>query len=278
MMTSDFIIDVSEVDFDYEVISYSRNIPVIVDFWATWCRPCKVLSPLLEKLAVEAKGAFRLARVDVDQNPNLAMRYGIRSIPTLKAFSNGEVVNELVGAQPESRLRDFLNRITPPSLPTLSLEKADTLLNEHRWETAEGMYREFLEQSPENPAALLGLVKSLLAQGKTREALLILRQFPASRQYAQAELILPLAESMLAFQQGTLPDETDLDAAFRNSIRLATRGNFPAALDGLLEIIKEDKRYRNGIARQVFLGILEILGEEDPLTRQYRSELASILF
>lgn len=278
MMTSDFIIDVSEVNFDYEVISYSRNIPVIVDFWATWCRPCKVLSPLLEKLAVEAKGAFRLARVDVDQNPNLAMRYGVRSIPTLKAFSNGEVVNEMVGAQPESRLRDFLNRITPPSLPTLSLEKADTLLNEHRWETAEGMYREFLEQSPENPAALLGLVKSLLAQGESREALLILRQFPASRQYAQAELILPLAESMLAFQQGTLPDETDLDAAFRNSIRLATRGNFPAALDGLLEIIKEDKRYRDGIARQVFLGILEILGEEDPLTRQYRSELASILF
>lgn len=278
MMTSDFIIDVSEVDFDYEVISYSRNIPVIVDFWATWCRPCKVLSPLLEKLAVEAKGAFRLARVDVDQNPNLAMRYGVRSIPTLKAFSNGEVVNEMVGAQPESRLRDFLNRITPPSLPTLSLEKADTLLNEHRWEMAEGMYREFLEQSPENPAALLGLVKSLLAQGESREALLILRQFPASRQYAQAELILPLAESMLAFQQGTLPDETDLDAAFRNSIRLATRGNFPAALDGLLEIIKEDKRYRDGIARQVFLGILEILGEEDPLTRQYRSELASILF
>ncbi len=277
-MTPDFIMDVSEVDFEYKVLTYSRNVPVVVDFWATWCRPCKVLSPLLEQLAVDAKGSFRLARVDVDQNPNLTMQYNIRSIPTLKAFSNGEVVADLVGAQPEPRLREFLTQIMPPSLKTLSLEKASNLLEGHQWQTAEGMYREFLEQDPDNPAALLGLVKTLLAQGQSGEALQILRNFPASRQYAQAELILPLAEALKALQQDTLPDETDLDAAFRNSIRLATRGNYPAALDGLLEIIKEDKRYRNGMARQVFLGILEILGEEDELSRQYRTELASLLF
>ncbi len=277
-MTPDFIMDVSEADFEYKVLTYSRNVPVVVDFWATWCRPCKVLSPLLEQLAVDAKGSFRLARVDVDQNPNLTMQYNIRSIPTLKAFSNGEVVADLVGAQPEPRLREFLTQIVPPSLKTLSLEKASNLLEGHQWQTAEGMYREFLGQDPDNPAALLGLVKALLAQGQSGEALQILRNFPASRQYAQAELILPLAEALKALQQDTLPDETDLDAAFRNSIRLATRGNYPAALDGLLGIIKEDKRYRNGVARQVFLGILEILGEEDELSRQYRTELASLLF
>lgn len=277
-MTPDFIMDVSEADFEYKVLTYSRNVPVVVDFWATWCRPCKVLSPLLEQLAVDAKGSFRLARVDVDQNPNLTMQYNIRSIPTLKAFSNGEVVADLVGAQPEPRLREFLTQIVPPSLKTLSLEKASNLLEGHQWQTAEGMYREFLGQDPDNPAALLGLVKALLAQGQSGEALQILRNFPASRQYAQAELILPLAEALKALQQDTLPDETDLDAAFRNSIRLATRGNYPAALDGMLGIIKEDKRYRNGVARQVFLGILEILGEEDELSRQYRTELASLLF
>ncbi|NMC80016.1 MAG: thioredoxin [Chloroflexi bacterium] len=277
-MTPDFIMDVSEADFEYKVLTYSRNVPVVVDFWATWCRPCKVLSPLLEQLAVDAKGSFRLARVDVDQNPNLTMQYNIRSIPTLKAFSNGEVVADLVGAQPEPRLREFLTQIIPPSLKTLSLEKASNLLEGHQWQTAEGMYREFLGQDPDNPAALLGLVKALLAQGQSGEALQILRNFPASRQYAQAELILPLAEALKALQQDTLPDETDLDAAFRNSIRLATRGNYPAALDGMLGIIKEDKRYRNGVARQVFLGILEILGEEDELSRQYRTELASLLF
>lgn len=277
-MTPDFIIDVSEVDFEYEVLTYSRNVPVVVDFWATWCRPCKVLSPLLERLAIEAKGSFRLARVDVDQNPNLTMQYNIHSIPTLKAFSNGEVVAELVGAQPEPRLREFLSQIMPPSMKTLSLEKASNLLEGHQWQTAESIYREFLEQDPDNPDALLGLAKALLAQGQSGEAVQILHNFPASRSYTQAELILPLAKALKALQQNTLPDETDLDAAFRNSIRLAARGNYPAALDGLLEIIKEDKRYRNGVARQAFLGILEILGEEDELSRQYRAELASLLF
>ncbi len=278
MPPSDFIVDVTEADFEYEVLSYSLNVPVVVEFWATWCQPCKTLGPMLERLTEEAEGVFRLARVDVDSNPNLALRYGVRSIPTVKAISQGQVVGEFAGLQPEGRVRDFLSRLAPPSENALAKEKADSLLAGHQWSDAEEIYRKLEEQTQNQPAVLLGLVKSLLAQGKSGEALVILNYFPASREYNAAQLMRPLAESMMKYEKSELPDETELDAMFRNTIRLAARGNQLAALDGLLEIIRQEKRYRSDRARQVFLGILELLGAEDPDARQYRSELAMLLF
>jgi putative thioredoxin len=140
------------------------------------------------------------------------------------------------------------------------------------------MYRQILQQYPDMPGSLLGLSKSLIGLNRGAEALDMLRHFPPSRQFAQAQTLLPLAEAQAANQRRALPDETDLDAAFSNSIRLAGRGNLAAAVDGMLEILRQNRQYRNGLARQVVLGLLELMGEEDPLTRQYRSELASILF
>jgi putative thioredoxin len=278
MMTSDFIVDVNEMDFEYQVLAYSQGTPVVVDFWATWCKPCKVLGPMLEAMAREANGAFRLARVDVDQNPNLALRYGVRSIPTVKAFSSGQMVGDFVGVIPEDRLREFLDKITPPSPHQLLLEKASSLLGLHQWAQAEKIYRELLDLSAELPASLLGLAKSLLMLNQHGEALQILHNFPASRLYTTAELLLPYAEDVDALAHGQLPDDTELDAAYRTAIRLAGRGNLEAGLDGLLDVLRQDKNYRRGRARQVVLGLLELLGEEDPQTRQYRSELASVLF
>lgn len=278
MSPSNFIVDVTEADFEYEVLSYSQNVPVVVDFWAQWCQPCKILGPLLERLTEEAGGAFRLARVDVDSNPNLAMRYGVRSIPTVKAISQGQVVGEFVGLHPEMRVREFLERLSPPSESALAREKADSLLAAHRWAEAEEIYRSLEEQNQNQPGVLLGLVKALLAQGKSGEALFILNYFPASKEYTQAELLRPLAESMMKYEKNELPEENDLDITFRGSMRLAVRGNLLAALDGLLDIMRQEKRYRNDRARQVFLGILELLGPNDPDARQYRNELAAVLF
>lgn len=278
MMASDNIVDVTEANFQYEVISYSENTPVVVDFWAEWCRPCKTLGPLLERLAHEAQGSFRLARVDVDANPNLALHYGVRSIPTVKAFSQGEVVGEFSGLQPEGRIREFLSRITPPSPLALALEKALSLLQDRQWAEAENLLRDLLDQTPQQPEAQLGLSMALLGQGYGTAALEILRNFPASREYARAQQLLPLAEALKNSEDGSLPGATDLDIAYAQAIRLAGRGNLPAALDGLLDILRQNKTYRQGAARQAIVALLELLGPNDPQSRAYRSELAAILF
>lgn len=278
MMTSNFIVDVNEADFEFEVIAYSQNTPVLVDFWASWCQPCRHLTPILEGLANEMQGAFRLARVNVDENPNLALRYGVRSIPTVKAFVQGQVVAEFVGLQPEGRIREFIQRLMPPSPAALALEKAYSLLAEQQWEDAETIFRDLEDQEGLRPAVQLGLLKSVLAQGRGGEAALILRDFPASREFPIAEKMRPLVEALVQFERGDLPNETDLDATFINAIRLARRGNLEAAMDGLLDILRQDKRYRNDLARQVMLGILELYDPNDPTARQYRNELGMVLF
>jgi len=277
-MASEFVVDVFEGNFEFEVLAYSQNRPVVVDFWAEWCRPCKTLTPMLERLAGETEGSFRLAKLDVEANPNLALQYGVHSIPTVKAFSQGQVVGELVGLQPEKRLREFLGKLMPPSPASLALEKGQNLVAGYQWKEAESIFRQVLETEPEQTAALLGLATALLGQGKGNEALPILSTFPASKEYARAELLCAYAEALDSLEKGSLPAETDLDAAFANCVRLAKRGNIPAALDGLLDVLRQDKRYRSGAAKQLVLGLLELLGADDAQSRAYRSELSMILY
>lgn len=277
-MTNNNVIDVNEVDFEYEVVAYSQNSPVLVDFWAEWCQPCKMLSPLLERLTAEAEGNLRLAKVNVDQNPNLAKLFNVRSIPTIKAFSQGQVAGELVGLQPEERLRDFIARIVPPSAVDLEIEKGNNLLTLEKWREAAQVFRQALEIKAEATSAQLGLAKALLATGQAEEALKVLNDLPASREQDRAERLLPLARAMQQLQEKTLPEESDLDAAFANSVRLAGQGKLEAALDGLLDILRQDKKYRGKLAQEAVLGMLEIMGNENPQTKAYRVELSTILF
>ena len=277
-MASEYVLDVFESNFEFEVLAYSQNRPVVVDFWAEWCRPCKTLTPMLEHLAGETEGSFRLAKLDVEANPNLALQYGVHSIPTIKAFSQGQVVGELVGLQPESRLRDFLGKLMPPSPASLALEKGQNLVAGYQWKEAESIFHQVLETEPQQPAALLGLTLALLGQGKGSEALQILGVFPASKEYSRAELLRTYAVALVDLEEDHLPADTDLDAAFANCVRLAKRGNIPAALDGLLDILRQDKHYCNGAAKQLVLSLLELLGQDEAQSRAYRSELAMILY
>ncbi|MCD6356642.1 MAG: thioredoxin, partial [Anaerolineaceae bacterium] len=278
MMASQFVVNVTEITFENEVVLFSKNKPVLVDFWAEWCRPCKSLGPILERIVNEAGGSLRLAKINIDQNPNLATQYNVRSIPTVKVFIDGHIANEFVGALPESRIREFVKSLTPPSPIDLDLSKGKNLLLSHEWKDAELIFRKVLEDRTDSPAALLGLAKSLLAQDKPLEALKILENIPAARESNQADLLKPYAKILADFHNNSLPDETDLDAIFYNSIRLSSQGKFSIALDGLIDILRQDKKYRNKTAQKVILGILEIIGKEDPNTRAYRAELASVLF
>lgn len=278
MMASQFVIDVNEINFEYEVIAFSKNMPVLVDFWAEWCHPCKTLGPLLEKIVNEANGSLRLAKVNIDQSPNLAMQFNVRSIPTVKAFIKGQVTTEFVGAQPEARLRELINNLLPPSPINLDLSKAQNLLLSQDWQKSEMILRKVLEEKTDSPAAMLSLAKALLAQDQPGEAMELLESIPSVREINQAELLKPFAKILIDYHQENLPNENDLDAIFYNSIRLSSQAKYPIALDGLLDILRQDKHYRGKTAQQVILSILEIMGREDPDTRAYRTELASVLF
>jgi putative thioredoxin len=276
-MSQEFVIEVNESNFEYEVIEYSKNVPVLVDFWAEWCRPCKILSPMLEKLTSEGRGTIRLGRVDVDFNKNLSIRYGVRTIPTVKAFLKGQVVAEFSGIQPESTLREFVHNLAP-SPADLSVEKGMELLREHDWKQAEDVFREVLITDETNSKGMLGLLMSYVGLGKSLEANNLLRIFPASHEFTSAENLKPLIEAYETVDEIEIASDDELEAAFWNNIRLARRGNIPAALDGLLDILRINKRYKKGQVRLIVVAILQMLGDEDPDARMYRSELATILF
>jgi putative thioredoxin len=271
------ILEVMEADFDREVVRYSAETPVVVDFWAPWCAPCRMLGPMLERLAAEASGAFRLAKVNIDENPGLSARFGVQSIPMLKAFRDGKIVAEMIGAQPEGAVRKFLGELAPgPAAQAVA--EARGLLTARRWPEAEQSARRALDLEPGNGAAALCLVKALLRQGKGSPALELLDRFPSGIETASAERLRPLAALQSEVESSADLPADEMEAGYLQTARLLARGNYPAALDGLLELLRRDKHYRNDDARKVFLAALEMLGEDDPLTRPYRDELASILF
>ncbi len=276
-MASEYIKTVTESDFEYEVIAYSNQIPVVVDFWAEWCHPCKTLTPLLEKIAEDAQGAFRLAKVNVDDNPNLALRFSVRSIPNVKAFRDGQVVSEFLGLQPEPRVKEFIRNLAPSQIDLL-LEKGQSQLEAMNWHTAGNSFRQFLAKSPNHPAGLLGLLKSNLMQGNFSEVSEILDEFPPSQEYAHMEDIRPLFVALWREKTNLGNSDDVLDAAYHNALRLTLRGNLPAAMDGMIDILRQNKHYRNDEVRKVLLGLFEVLGGNHPLSQQYRRELAMVLF
>ncbi|MBS1250891.1 MAG: putative protein YbbN [Chloroflexi bacterium] len=277
MMTTNNIIDVNDSNFDYYVLAYSQKRPVVVEFWAKWNEPSKTLTPFLEQLTAENKGGFRLAKVDVDKNPQLTQRYNIFNIPAVKAFQRGRIISEFNGIQSNQQIREFIHQVVPGP-DTLLLEKAQSLLKMEKWSEAEDTSREVLTKRPVQPRAQLILAKSLLGQDQSKEALKILQDFPTSPEYRKAEKLLPLAQTLADFNAAETAPKSKVDAIYYRALRLIGMGNIPAALDGLLEVLRVDKGYQNGRAKQVVLGLFALLGDSHPLTQEYRSELASILF
>lgn len=276
-MTSDFIIDVSEETFEFEVVNYSTHLLVIMDFWAPWSIPSRVQSPILARFAHEAQGQFRLARVNVDEQPRLAEKLNVRSLPSIKAFMGGRVVAEYAGVLNEAQLKGFIDRLLPRQ-GDLLLEKGRSLLLLGDYTGSEKALKDYLAINRREPAGLLALARVLLIQGKGRDAQYVLAGFPASKEFNLAQTLKPFAKALVWYEEGADDATSPADASFKNALRLAQRGNLYATLDGLLDIIKFNRQYRNGWAREIYLAILLVLGEENPEVRQYRADLTNALF
>jgi putative thioredoxin len=281
---NEWVKNVTDDSFETEVIERSATVPVVVDFWAPWCGPCRALGPLLERLAAEARGAFVLAKVNVDENPKVSSEFGIRSIPAVKAIRDGEVVDEFVGALPETALRSFLQRLLPTEADRLAAEGRTA---EQRGDTAsaESSYRSALERDVNHPAARLGLGRLLAVSDPAAALAELERVLAGTPERAEADRIaarLRLAQGNGAgkaeLSARLARDPRDLETRLKLARLLAAEESYQPALDHLLEIVRRDRKYEDEAARKAMIDIFEILGPNHELTQKYRGELAKVLF
>ena len=274
MVKSEFVIEVSDATFEADVLQRSQQTPVVVDFWAPWCGPCRMLGPVLEKLANEFAGGFILAKINTDENQRAAMRYGVQGIPAVKGFKGGQLAAEFVGAVPEPQVRAFLQKlgVQPGSGAGPAGPDPKALLQQGKFAEAEAALRQ-----PGTAGSSLDLVRALLAQGKAEEAGTLIEGIVDGPEAVQAEVLRPLAA--LVLRAGSAVDDAQgLEGSYIAAGRQAAVGDHRAALESLLGVLRRDKRYRDGEARQAMLAIFAVLGDEHPLVREYRTKLAAVLF
>jgi len=280
--------DVGSADFQQAVIEASRRVPVLVDFWAPWCAPCKALGPVLEKLAAELDGGFILAKVNSDDNQELAARYGVRGIPNVKAFVNGELVDEFTGALPEAQLREFITRLLPSPAEPLRQAAAAALAHGDTG-GARTLLQQALSTDPGNDDASLDLIElELGADGLAAAKELLAVVADGARDRARVEALqarLHLAEAAQGLDAGALArslaaNPADLETRLQLANALASRNEYRAALEHLLEIVRRDRKFGDEIGRKTMLTLFALLAEQpqhEALVREFRLALGRTL-
>ncbi len=282
------VFEIGDEGFAEQVLAASSQTPIAVDFWAPWCGPCRNLGPLIEGLAEAADGAWRLAKVNVDESPQVAAQFGVRSIPLVLGFRDGNVVSEFVGAQPESAIREFVAKLLPSAADELVAEAQDLLLGDQP-EAAMARLRGALEEDPRHGPALLTLAPILADQGQVEEALATLEQVlgnPALEQEAEriAAAIRTGVGSTAAsadlseLRERSAAAPTDLACRLELGRALAAEREYEASLEELLAVVEQDKDFADEAARKTMLDLFELLGGEHELTQTYRGRLAQALF
>ena len=294
---ADLVKDSDQTKFAKDVLEASRTVPVIVDFWAPWCGPCKTLQPMIEKVVTEAKGAVKLVKINIDENKMLAQQLRIQSIPAVYAFFGGRPVDGFMGAVPESQVREFVGRLVQASGGAgaegaddlnAALEHAKQAVAENDFQLAAQIYNEVLEVAPDNLPALAGLAKCYAQEGQTDQALAILARVPV-KDKTNAEIVavqaqLDLAEKAKAagpigeLKAKAAADPKDFQSRLDLAMAYWAANQKQEAIDELLDMIKLDRNWNEAAARQQLLKFFEALGFADPLAVAGRKRLSTILF
>ena len=286
MSDSPYIIEVTEQNYQQAVVEQSHRVPVLVDFWASWCQPCQMLMPVLARLAEEYGGRFILAKVNTEEQQNLAASFGIRSIPTVKLFKNGRPVDEFAGALPEAEIRAFLDRHIPRESDA-QVERARALLGQGQAEEALALLDAARQSDPDNPNIDIARAQTLAVLGRFDEAQAILDKLPLDQ---QDEPQVKALRAMLLFDrlaaEAPSPEELakrleadpdDNEARYLLAAHKVMARDHQGALDLLLELMRKDRRFRDDAARKAMVAIFDLLGD-DPLVPRYRSKMMNLLF
>jgi putative thioredoxin len=289
--SADLIKETTTQSFRTDVLDGSREVPVLVDFWAPWCGPCRELTPVLERAVTKARGKVRLVKMNIDDHPQVAGQLGIQSIPAVIAFKNGQPLDGFMGALPESQVMAFIERIAGPVGPSdaeQSLAAADKALGEHDYPGAAALYSGVLQGDPNNMKALGGLVRCFVALGELAQARgLFAGLTPAQEQdpaIAGARAALELASQ--AEQLGQPADlagrleanPNDHQTRFDLALVLNSRGDRTGAVDHLLEIVRRNRAWNEEAARKQLVQFFEAWGTKDPAAVAGRQRLSSLLF
>ena len=289
---ADVIKDGTEATFMADVIEASREVPVIVDFWAPWCGPCKTLGPALEAAVTAAKGKVRLVKIDVDQNQMIAAQLRVQSIPAVFGFVNGQPVDGFMGAQPASQIKAFVERLIAQGGGNdgleAALEAAEAMLEEGAVADAAQTFAAILAEEAGNPAALSGLSRAHLALGDIEKAKAILDLVPAEKAgdsailaaRAQIELAEATADAgdVGEFAAAVERDPGDHQARFDLAMALVAKGDQQGAIDALLELFRRDREWNDGAARAQLFKLFDSLGPKSELAAKGRRRLSSMIF
>lgn len=271
------VVDVDTASFPTAVLARSHEVPVVVDFWAEWCGPCKVLGPTLERLATEGAGSWVLAKVDVDSNQQLSQQFGIQGIPTVIAYKDGQPVNRFTGALNEAQVRSFVESIVPTEIDE-AVAAADRALDAGDLWTAEAGYRAALEEDASHEGAGTGLAALLLDRGENDAALEVLSKLAKSETVRRLEAAARLATEGGDLDALAAAAESGSDAdRLAWGKALASTGQVPEALDALIGVVSERGDAADD-ARMVVLDLFELIGQTNPVVSEYRRKLASALF
>ncbi|MGY4819627.1 thioredoxin [Pseudomonas chlororaphis subsp. piscium] len=284
-----YIFDASTADFDQSVIENSFHKPVLVDFWAEWCAPCKALMPMLQQIAESYQGELLLAKVNCDIEQDIVARFGIRSLPTVVLFKDGQPVDGFAGAQPESAVRAMLEPHVqmPPPKAADPLELAEALFAEGRIAEAEATLKVLLGEDNSNAKALILYARCLAERGELGEAQTVLDAVTGDEHKAA----LAGAKAQITFlkQAADLPDSADLksrlaqnpqddEAVYQLAIQQLARQQYDAALDALLKLFIRNRGYNEGLPHKTLLQVFELLGNDHPLVTTYRRKLFAALY